>query len=168
LQKIFSAGVLSQYFLVPLWPAFGEAIALKDYNWIKRTLIRALGFSILLGIFTSALLYFCVNQILVNWIDPKLTSDAYLRLGFCAWLLVCSLANPISAYINSSPVVRQLIPFSAVSAILSLCLKLSLTSYLGLSSVIWISVSSYAVLFLIPSIAIAGNSIQKQQKTLIN
>ena len=53
IQKLFSLALIPHYLVAPLWPAFGEALAHKDYSWAERTLRRAIVISCLLEVLLS-------------------------------------------------------------------------------------------------------------------
>ena len=88
-SKIFTVGhaVLSVA-LVPLWPAFTDAIARRDGRWVRRTLMFSLAASCGAGIVLSATFLLCANWAVALWLGPDAHLSASLLWANAVWLVL--------------------------------------------------------------------------------
>ena len=70
--------------LSPLWPAYGEAFARGDHDWVKRTFYRSLALAIGVAAVASSLLVIAGPWLLKLWVgmDNKPTIFTDSLLGF--------------------------------------------------------------------------------------
>lgn len=97
-RMIGAAGVLLAVLLAPLWPAYGEALARGDIDWVKKTFKRSLTLAayIALPVF-FAIAIFGLN-IIEFWIDNNKATPSWSLLMACnfwsllhAWNSICSM-----------------------------------------------------------------------------
>ena len=91
-QKLWSLlPVLASIATVPLWPAYREALASGDLNWIARTfritLIAALATSFS-GAFVLLVSY---RKIISTWVNPNLVPDATTAIALSVFVVASSL-----------------------------------------------------------------------------
>jgi len=149
-QKLSSIAILYWAFINALWPAYGEAFARYDYDWIRRTILRSLNFSLSGGLIIGAGLFFFGNMLIRLWLGDAVQVDGTLLLGFAAFIFVNGLIGVIAVVYNSSFLIeRQAIPFLIATAV-SLLLKYLLGRYAGANYIVWSTTVSYGFLYLIP------------------
>lgn len=150
-QKMFSLALIPHYLVAPLWPAFGEALARRDYAWAERTLYR----SILLGcLFEVALvlpLLIWGRGIVAFWLNPGLVPGYLLLLGFSCDAILGAYRSSISMFLNSSHLLRRQSLFYAVAALLALVSKIVMGRYFGLPGIIWGTVFAFGTFYAIPA-----------------
>ena len=155
-QKIFVTVMLSQYFVAPLWPAFGESLARQDYAWARRTLRRALYISLFVGICTALPLIVFGRQLIRLWVGPQVTPSLALLLGFSAWLLLGGYGGVMSSFLNTrTSLLRRQVWFFGIAAVSSVFLKIALARTWGLPGVIWASVIAFSLLYVVPAARLA-------------
>lgn len=155
-QKIFLTVMLSQYFVAPLWPAFGESLARRDYVWARRTLRRALYISLAVGICTALPLILFGRALIRLWVGQQVTPSLALLVGFSAWLLLGGYGGVMSSFLNTrTSLLRRQVWFYGVAAVASVFLKIALARTSGLPGVIWASVIAFSVLYVVPAARLA-------------
>jgi len=160
-QKLFSITQISQYFITPLWPAFGEAIARNDHAWARRTLDRALVLSLGLGVITALPLVFFGRQIINFWVGSAVLPSTTLLWGFALWVVLGAYGGVMSTFLNSGKLLGKQIWFFAAASIAAIFLKIFLAANWQIAGVIWATVLAYGVLYVIPSFKLAYGSLRE-------
>jgi O-antigen/teichoic acid export membrane protein len=150
--QMFSFGpVLLSMFLTSLWPAYGEAMARGDSQWIRNTFRRSIGIGLAVNVPYALVLIFFGNTLLHAWVGPQITAPARLLIAFAIWTMMNSFNGSIAVLLNGLNIMR----FQAISASLMTCVNLLLSIYLtqviGISGVIWGSIIAQTFFVLIPS-----------------
>ena len=158
-QKMFSVATIFQYFLTPLWPAFGEAMARKDFAWARKTLNRAMFLSIALSFVVVLPLIVFGKPIIVWWVGPDMTPSFSLLAAFGALTILTAYVGTMSTFFNSGPLVSKQIGFYAAAAIAAVVLKIFLTYSLNTAGVIWATVFGFAIFYVIPAARLAYKNI---------
>ena len=154
-QKLFLTALISQYFITPLWPAFGEAVARQDMAWARRTLERALVISFTLGLLTVIPLVAFGNAIISWWVGPRLNPSLSMLFALAVWLLMFGYLSVMSSFLNSSALLARQLPFFVLAAVSSIILKIVLGRAFGVPGVIWGTVIGFAVFYAVPAAKLA-------------
>ncbi len=144
-------GLLSSLILSPLWPAYGEAFARNDRDWILRTFRRAV-------IATAALVTTMVlplvlfgPQIVHLWVGPAITPSLGLLIGLALWRVVDAITNCMTTLLNGMAALKvQLIAYAATGVII-LPLKLLLVHTQGVAGIPWASAAVVALCVTLPT-----------------
>jgi O-antigen/teichoic acid export membrane protein len=159
LQRIFSIGLVAQYFMMPLWPAIAESVVRRDYTWARRTARRAIVFSISIGVFCGIVLLMLSHFLMKHWSGVDLGSIDMLRVGFAVWVVMVGFISAMNAILNQpATMVRHLVLFGTAS-IASLILKVMFASHGSLAGVIWSTTIAFGILYVIPAIRLAFRSL---------
>jgi O-antigen/teichoic acid export membrane protein len=136
--------------LFPLWPAYGEAIARGDRDWVRQTLLRSLlGAVIVAGALSLILVIFGVRLIEL-WVGPTVDVPFILLLGLGLWKVMEAGDNAVAMLLNGANVVRFQLILSALMAVLAIVLKVLLVAQIGISGVVWATI--FAHLATVPAI----------------
>jgi O-antigen/teichoic acid export membrane protein len=166
-QKLFSIALLSQYFIAPLWPAFGEALARRDYSWARRTLHR----SILLGVGLGAVFavpFVAFGQKIVEfWVGSDLVPSLTLLAGFACYAIWGGYIGAMSAFLNGASLLKRQVIFFGAASMGALVLKIVLARYWQIAGVIWATVLAYGLLYAVPAWLLAHRYLSQQQETLL-
>ena len=141
-------------FIFPLLPAFNDAIAQKDFNWVKKILYR--GFRILIPTSTclGIILFFSGNKIIELWVGSDIQLSQGLLLAFGAFILYTNL-NTLISYIMLTPTfIDKLLKLFLTAVIISTGLKLLLLTQLVIQGVLWGSIIGMALFFFLPALKI--------------
>lgn len=163
-QKLFTATMVAQYFIAPLWPAFGEALARKDYVWAKKTLSRALKTSFIMSTATALPLCFFAKPIISYWVGPNLIPSTSLVLGFAAFVLLSSYIGVMSTFLNNGELVRPQVIFYSVTSLSALLLKFILIYKIGISGAVWATVIGFTLFYVIPAWKLAYRHLDSQNE----
>ncbi|WP_197284675.1 lipopolysaccharide biosynthesis protein [Piscinibacter sakaiensis] len=136
--------------LTPLWPAYGEALARGDADWVRRTLRRSL---LLAGggaaVLSLGLVVFG-PWILRTWTGSELGVGRGLLIAFAVWKVLEAIGLALAMFLNAAHLVRFQVGVALVTATAAIAGKLLLTPLLGPAGVLWASAGAFAVCCLLP------------------
>lgn len=159
-QKMFSVALLAQFFIAPLWPAFGEALERSDHVWVRLALKRAIMLSFgITAVIALPLLAFG-KSIVSIWAGAGLTPSSGLLLALSAWTLLASYGGIMSALLNNGSLLRKQLVFFAVASSMALILKFVLTLKIGVSGVAWATIIGYGLFYCIPAALLVHNTLK--------
>lgn len=168
-QRLFSITQIAQYFLAPLWPAFGEAMARSDYAWARRTLNRALSLSLGIGLFTAVPLVMFGDWIVPMWTRADVAPSRFLLIGLGLNVLLVAYGGVMSTFLNSGRLLNRQVTFFAAASISTLLLKIGLTQVWGVEGVIWATLIGFGVFYVVPAghLAYASLTLQSPHRSAI-
>lgn len=167
-QKATLVSLLFWSFTASLWPAYTEALAKKDFFWLKKTIKRTLLINLVFGIGFGFLLTMFGSQLIFMWTGGQLLPSLDLLLGFSFYIIVNGLVGSFAIIYNSSFILKWQLPLIIASSLSSIVLKVYLCEYFGISGVVWGTVISYSIFYLLPSFVIVEKFyIRKLQKESI-
>lgn len=140
------------FVVMPLWPAFGEALSRGDRAWARRTLIRGTGLAALASFVVSAALVFAGPTILYYWVGNVVQPSFLLLLGLGVWRTIEATAGPSSMYLNGLRAVRFQVVMATVTAAVALGLKVLLLERFGVEIIPWITILSFLVFGALPMV----------------
>ncbi|MGV8934011.1 MAG: lipopolysaccharide biosynthesis protein [Gallionellaceae bacterium] len=161
-QKLFTATMIAQYFIAPLWPAFGEALARKDYTWAKKTLYRALKLSFALSAVTAVPLFLFGKEIIYYWVGAELIPTNSLLAGFAVFVFLASYGGVMSTFLNNGDLVRPQVIFFSAASVTALILKVFFTYQMGIAGAIWATVFGYSIFYVVPAARLAYQYLNDQ------
>ena len=158
-QKLFSITMITQYFIGPLWPAFVEAMARKDFAWARRTLNRALILSLSASLIIALPLIAFGKQIIAWWVGPAVVPSTLLLVGVGLGVLLSSYISTMSVFLaNQYTLVKQL-GFYGAAAISTLILKITLAHSWQAAGVVWATIFGFGVFYIIPAARLAYKNL---------
>ncbi len=162
LKRVFMFSMFTAFFIQPLWPAFGNALASGDLKWAKKTMNKA----ILISTFSSSIimlpLLFFGNDIIKLWLGPKFEFSFWFLFGFYVYIIINNFIGVMSTLLNSSEIAsKQILPLLFTS-IFSVFFKVLFSAKFGLVGIIWGTTLSWTIFYLIPSKIISQNIFKKK------
>jgi len=155
LAKLFSAGLfLSDVAFAPLWPAYGEALARGDLQWVRNTLKRSVQLAAVASSLFALLLVVGGNEILARWIGPGFGASLGLRLGLGSWAIVATVGLAVAMYLNAANLMRVEVACAVAWVPASIALKVMLVSRWGLAGIPWATVMAYLAFVAVPLAAL--------------
>jgi len=167
-KKIFLFSMFTQFIIQPLWPAFAEAMESGDIVWAKNTLKKGLLLSIISGAIITLPLVIFGKQIILLWVGPKFIPSWSLLLGFYAFIFISNYGGVMSTFLNSGPLLSKQLLIVGLSSISSVLLKIFFSIKIGVSGIIWATVISYLVFFIVPSYKLAFNYLNAIKNDNVN
>ena len=150
-MRVFSfAPMFLGYFLMPLWPAYGESIARGDVKWTKKTLVRSLKLSFSVTVLYSLLLVIFGRQIIKLWAGSEVMPSMLLLLGLGVWTVFGTLGNAVAMFLNGCNKIGFQAVTGSLMAIAALLAKIVFGKAMGLPGIIWGTLIAYAVFVILP------------------
>jgi O-antigen/teichoic acid export membrane protein len=149
--KLFAiAPSILSMLIAPLWPAYSEALARGDVQWVRNTLVRSMLMVLAVSLPVNTVLVIMGPQILRLWIGPQVVPSALLLLGLGGWALLNSLSGALAVFLNGVGFIRIQAICSALMAVSNVTLSIYLTHHIGISGVIYGTIVSQIIFMLIP------------------
>lgn len=145
-SKLFSAVFIVQFFTIPLWPAFAEAVSANHWAWARQAFIRVIAVSLAASVLLGLGFFAFAQSIITIWVGDDFVPSIELVAGFSAWIIVLSLYSTISSVLSSGPFLKYMPPIFGTAAVLAIVLKFVFASLWGLSGIIFASVVAYGLL----------------------
>lgn len=158
-QRLSQLAFLYWAFTQALWPAYAEAIARQDFDWVKRTIIRSIRLSLVWGCMAGVFLSLCGGWIIRIWVGTAVSpADCRgLLLSFGFFILVNSLVMAFATIINGSHFLKEQLVILGAAASLSFVLKIVLGKKFGAAGVVWGTNIAFLFAFVAPSAVLIYN-----------
>ena len=137
--------------MLALWPAYTDAFARHDYDWLHRTFVRTLVAMSALGITLGVLALVFARPILHAWVGNDTHFSNALLWGFALWLPTYCAGNALAVYFNALDIVRFQVITVGAMVVANVVLSIVLVHAWGVSGAIYGSLISYAALVIVPS-----------------
>lgn len=142
---------LANVFLMPLWPAYGDAIARGDRPWVAATLLRSLLLSAVVCGALGALLAFTGPSLLSVWVKGTVQIDRGLLLALAAWTLASALGSALSMLLNAAGVVGFQVGTAVAMTVAVLVARIAGANATGPAGMVWATLAAYALFSLAPT-----------------
>ncbi len=145
------APTLVALIVTPLWPAYGEAVARGDLDWVHRTFRRSMGISLVLTVPPTLILIPLTQPIIDRWVGPQVHPPLGLIIGIAAWAIVNAVSMALAAFFNGTGVLRFQVVAASAMAISNLALSIVLVQHIGIEGPIIATVVTQIACLLVPS-----------------
>jgi O-antigen/teichoic acid export membrane protein len=152
LRLFFLVPTLLSMVFLPLWPAYGEAIARGDLAWVRRTLTRTTTLGLASTMASSAFLIVGSREVLRVWVGPIFDPPFMMLLGMALWAVVSTGFMSIAMLLNGATVIRFQAIVAAIMAGTSILASIVLGARFGVSGVIWGTLLAYLVCAAVPTL----------------
>ncbi len=152
-QRLFTIGpAIQTMILMPLWPAYGEAKAAKDYVWIWKTFTRSFWFSLITGLIAAIGLLLTSKFIIEIWLGKNLYPPSSLLIGFAVWSIVGGVFGGVtSTFFNGLSILKFQMYCGILVGVSSFFMKIYVPTSYGASAIIWSTVIPYVLFIVIPT-----------------
>ena len=152
-QKLFLIPIVILTFLIgPLWPAYSEAIARREFAWVKITFSRSVVLGLGISIPMSLLLVLFGHKIITLWVGGNFQTSFSLLVGLGLWAAIIPLTGSCSMLFNAAGVIKFQLICHLSMGLSNLLLSIALVYWIGIAGVIYGSLISYCVFVLAPSV----------------
>lgn len=150
--RLFTAlAVLLVLPIAPLWPAYAEAMASEDHDWVRRIYRRSLLLMGGLGAAAGLGLALVGPLVASAWVGGDVRVPASLFWAFGAWLPVYCVGNAMALLLNAAGIIRfQLISVGCMVAC-NLILSVWLSHVAGVAGPVLGSLLSFGLLTGLPA-----------------
>jgi O-antigen/teichoic acid export membrane protein len=144
------AAILQSLLFPALWPAYAEAYARSDYNWIRGAFRFTLRASILLNL-GCLILVVSWGRILIRiWAGAAAVPSYALLLAMALWALISGVMSAESCLLAALNQTREQAVLSVVAAAANILLSILMVKRVGSVGVILGTILSYLSILLIP------------------
>jgi O-antigen/teichoic acid export membrane protein len=131
-ERVFGVGVnIIMVMLTPIWPAYAEAWARNDTDWVRRALRRSLSLSIGVSAAFAATIVVAGPLIVTLWLRKSVPVAPIVLYGLGIWCVIQSLSNALSMLLNGLHMIRIQVIASILTACVAIPLKLILVRDVG-------------------------------------
>lgn len=150
-EKLFSLIAMAiAIMLAPLWPAYGEALARGDVQWVRNAFRRSLLIALGLASAMSLALIFAAPNLISLWVGQPVDPPLLLLVGLGLWKIIEAGGNALAMLLNGANVVRVQIIVAVLTGVCALTLKVVLVDHVGVAGTVWASIIAFSLISLIP------------------
>lgn len=150
-EKMFSViPMILAMVLMPLWPAYGEAISRGDGQWIRKTLTKSLKLAIIFSLPLASIIVIFGPAILSAWVGYEVVPPFMLLLGLGIWKVCEACGSVVAMFLNGANVVRFQVIVSILFGVIAITLKILLVGKIGIAGTAWATVIAYFIFVLLP------------------
>jgi O-antigen/teichoic acid export membrane protein len=140
------------FVLMPLWPAYAEAIVRGDIRWVKQTLWRSLILAFAVSLPLAIGLIALGRTIVQRWIGDAVAPSMLLLVALGIWAVLCSAGGSLAMLLNGASVIKFQILCAPAMVITNVALSILLTRAIGESGVVWGSIIAQLACITTPTI----------------
>ena len=159
------AAVLQTAVLPSLWPAYSEAYARGDYDWVRRMFWNTVRIAMGAVIVAVLVLTFCGRWLIKWYAGPAGVPSSLLLCAICAWTLLSAGMDLEACLLAAINRVRAQGVLSAIAAVLNIFLSIYLVKRLGSLGVILGTMISYLLILVVPQTVIVWRALYRPPQT---
>jgi O-antigen/teichoic acid export membrane protein len=144
------ASVLQSLLVPSLWPAFSEAYAGHDLDWVRSAYRRVMRATLLTVVSAALLLGFSGQWIIGLWAGKGAVPNLSLLWGMCFWVVLFCFTVNQSALLAATQRLQLQAVCSTLTAILNLVLSVVLVKHYGAIGVLSATIISYLLFIVLP------------------
>ena len=129
----------------PMWGAYADAHAQKDYAFIARTLKTSLAMTLTISSVLSLSILLASDYIFSFWLKDELHIPRNLIIGFTVWKILESVGHSLSMALNGMHIIKPQVVSVFLLCSMVLPLKFLYTPEYGGTAVIWSTVLAYTL-----------------------
>ena len=161
------SAVIQSLMFPALWPAYSEAYAKHEYQWIRQTFTTTLKGIVALNVLCAVGLVLFGRGVIRIWAGPAAVPGVYLLIAMGIWIVVNGFMSVESCLLAALNRIRAQAVLSIVAAALNVALSLVLVRHVGAIGVIGGTILSYLVVLVVPQSLIV-RSVWRRQLTATN
>lgn len=145
-----SAALLQSLIFPALWPAYAEAYARRDCDWIRRTFTKTMRGVVSLNVTCALLLVLFGRSAIRIWAGPSAVPDKYLLSAMGLWIVINGFMSMESCLLAALNRIRGQALLSVIAAATNIILSLVLVRTCGALGVIGGTILSYLLVLVVP------------------
>lgn len=136
--------------MAPLWPAYREAFASGDMQWVKRIFVKTIRWSLLLSIPAAFVLVILGGKIIELWVGQDTVPSTGLLIGCGIWLVFVAVGNSTAMLLNGLGLVKPQIIIAVAASIVNITMTIWLIPMVGAVGAIYGTLIAYFFCAIIP------------------
>lgn len=152
-QKLAISLNLAPLFIIPLWPAIGDALARGEICWAKSSITHSIYISIFLGIIVGVIIIFFGKDMIYYWTSNTMNPSNILVWGFAVHSILIGVGGSIAAFLNNKNYLKKQMTYYLIATIAATLIKIILLNYWhDAGGAIWGGIIGYTLFFIYPSL----------------
>jgi O-antigen/teichoic acid export membrane protein len=165
-EKMFAlVTVLVGLSVGPLWPAYGEAIARGDGNWVRQTLKRSTAGAVAISALIASTLVVFGDHVLSIWVGSAIAPSLLLLAVLGVWKVMEASGNALAVFLNGANLLRMQAILSVTMALSAFALKFLLVQHMGVAGAPLATTICYAAFVLSPWCFLLPRIVQDLDRT---
>ena len=149
--RLTGFATIAQSMLAPaLWPAFSEAFARGDMDWVRRTFWRMLGITMGTALIFALVFAFAGRWLIRVWAGEAAVPSEALLLLMCAWILISIFMGNTANILMAKGETRMQAWCALGGAAANLGLSIFWVQRIGAPGVILATIVSFLVVGVVP------------------
>lgn len=129
----------------PLWPAYADADARGDGDFIRKTLRKSMLLTFSLATLSAIVLLFIYPWLVKYWTQSAITAGFGFVALYAVWSVLDACGNAFAMFLNGSGVIGLQVRVTTLFVLIALPLKMLLVHDFGISGLIGATVFSYII-----------------------
>jgi O-antigen/teichoic acid export membrane protein len=137
-QRFFNVfAIIQGAFMLPLWPAYSDAVGRLEYGWIRRTLVKSIKATVLFSVLPMAIGTLFARRLIELWVGGRadLPTPTLIWMLF-AWNAVVFLQQPYGFMLAGMSEIRRVTVYAVIGTVASAALMAVLVGPLGQEGVV--------------------------------
>jgi O-antigen/teichoic acid export membrane protein len=138
LKLFMIVNTLLAFMLMPIWPAYREALVKKRLEWVKKTFFRTLTLMITLNIIPLLILVLFTPKIIMIWTGTSLDVPLSLLVAMSLSVMLAAIIGPVAMLLNGANInLGTRAALIIVNGLMNLTLSIYLVNKIGISGPVW-------------------------------
>lgn len=144
----------------PLWPAYREALASGDADWVRRVFFKSLKLAFVVGVPSACILILFGSDIITLWVGDEVVPSMLLLVGCGVWLILMLVGNVLAMFLNAVQWLKIQISVAICAGLSNIALTVFLIGEVGVAGAVYGSILSYILCALIPYSILIPNFVR--------
>jgi O-antigen/teichoic acid export membrane protein len=166
LRLFASGGILLTFLLMPLWPAYREAIERGDHGWVRPTFRRSIRLGLLVNVPLAVVLVVLGDRLVRLWVGGDVDPSAGLLVGLGLWLALNGFTIPLAMFFNGAEIIRFQLVCVVLMTVANLGLSIVLVHWIGVAGAIFGTVIAHTAFVLLPSFVYVRRALARYDAPL--
>lgn len=136
--------------LTPLWPAYREALASGDMQWVKRIFLKSMRWALLVSVPSAFALVMFGGKIIELWVGYEAMPSLGLLIGCGIWLVFTTIGSTLAVFLNGLQLVKIQLIVATAAGVMNIILTIWLIQINGAVGAVYGSVISYFICTILP------------------
>jgi O-antigen/teichoic acid export membrane protein len=164
--KLFAlVSVLSALFLSPLWPAYADAEAHQDRQWVQTTLTWSVRTAAVCAAIFGAGLLAVFPYVMRIWLSDEIAPNWILAGGMCAQAVLASIGTAYAMFWNGTHQLRLQLILGIIYVAVSLPLRAWILHSMGVEYYSCVIAASYLACVVAPAYLIGGQLASRSSRS---
>ena len=147
--------------VLPLWPAYSEALSRGDVEWVRLTFRKAIVFSALTSGGIAAGLIAFGRQLVLLWVGRAITVPLSIMVPLALLFVLNTIADTGGSLLYSAHAARYVMRSLAAYSIVAVAMKVWLLGRFGVPGLAWAGTLTCLLLYALPVVLLARRVVSR-------